>query len=258
MKRLCTRPVRLAALLLLLTAAPGPGQPTADPSLVATFSIVGYDPATGDLGVAVQSKFFGVGSVVPWARAGVGAIATQSYANVAYGHDGLRLLESGRSADETLRQLTEADARRATRQAGVVDARGRAAAFTGTNCHAWAGHRLGSNFCAQGNLLAGPGVVDAMADAFQAARQSGTGQLADWLMAALAAGQQAGGDKRGQQSAALLVVRDRAGFGGANDRFIDLRVEDHAKPIDELARLLILHKQFHAGAHRQRPSRAGQ
>jgi uncharacterized Ntn-hydrolase superfamily protein len=243
MQLLLNRPVRLAALLLLLAAVPGPGQPAADPNLVATFSIVGYDPATGDLGVAVQSKFFGVGSVVPWARAGVGAIATQSYANVAYGQDGLRLLESGRSAKDTLQELTDADARRATRQAGVVDARG---------------HRIGSNFCAQGNLLAGPGVVDAMADAFEAARQAGTGQLADWLMAALAAGQQAGGDKRGQQSAALLVVRDKAGFGGANDRFIDLRVEDHPKPIEELSRLLGLHKEFHAGAHRQRPSRAGQ
>ena len=258
------RRVALPTLLLLIAAGvatPLPSAPPATPAganpapLVATFSIVGHDPATGDLGVAVQSKFFGVGSVVPWAKAGVGAVATQSYANPAYGPDGLRLLESGRTAEETLRQLTDADAGRATRQAGVVDARGRAASFTGTNCHDWAGHRVGSNFCVQGNLLAGPGVVEAMAKAFETARTKEGSQLADWLMAALAAGQEAGGDKRGQQSAALLVVRDRGGFGGANDRFIDLRVEDHPRPIEELGRLLDLHKRFHAASHRRRPAR---
>lgn len=240
--------------LLLLTLAMGAGM-RADagtnlPPVVATFSIVGFDPATGELGVAVQSKFFGVGSVVPWAKAKVGAIATQSYANPNYGPDGLALLQSGKSAEETLKQLTEADERRAVRQAGIVDARGRAASFTGTNCMAWAGHRVGSNFCAQGNILAGPEVVEAMAKAFEAARTSG-GELADWLVAALAAGQKAGGDKRGQQSAALLVVRERGGYDRANDRFIDLRVEDHPEPITELSRLLDLHKKVWAAAHRR-------
>lgn len=223
---------------------------------VATFSVVGFDPATGDLGVAVQSKFFGVGSVVPWARAKVGAIATQSYANVAYGPDGLDLLESGKTAKDALKKLTEADPRRASRQAGAVDARGNTASYTGTNCNPWAGHREGTNFCVQGNILAGPEVVDEMAKAYEAARRVEGSQLADWLMAALAAGQKAGGDKRGQQSAALLVVRDKAGFGGANDRFIDLRVEDHPEPIQELNRLLEMHKKFYAGAHRKKPAAA--
>lgn len=225
---------------------------TNPPPVVATFSIVGFDPATGDLGVAVQSKFFGVGSVVPWAKAKVGAIATQSYANPNYGPDGLALLQSGKSAEATLKQLTEADARRAVRQAGIIDARGYAAGFTGANCQPWAGHRVGTNFCAQGNILAGPQVVEDMAKAFESARASG-GALADWLMAALAAGQKAGGDKRGQQSAALLVVRDQGGYDRANDRFIDLRVEDHPEPITELTRLLELHKKVWAGAHRRVP-----
>jgi uncharacterized Ntn-hydrolase superfamily protein len=222
---------------------------------VNTFSIVAFDPATGDLGVAVESKFFGVGSVVPWARARVGAIATQSYANVAYGADGLALLQAGRSARETVRQLTAADGGRAQRQLGIVDAEGRAASFTGEKCNAWAGQREGSNFCVQGNLLTGEEVVTAMASAYESARKVDGSELADWLMAALAAGQAAGGDKRGQQSAALLVVRDKAGFGGANDRYIDLRVEDHAEPIKELSRLLETHKKFYASAHRKKPER---
>jgi len=235
---------------------PAPGAPVEPAPIVATFSVVGFDPATGDLGVAVQSKFFGVGSVVPWAKARVGAIATQSSANVAYGPEGLALLASGRTARETLQQLAAADPRSATRQAGVVDSKGNAASFTGTNCNAWAGHRERTNFCVQGNILAGPEVVDEMARAYEAASAVEGSQLADWLMAALAAGQQAGGDKRGQQSAALLVVRDKAGFGGANDRFIDLRVEDHPKPIEELARLLEVHKKFYSGAHKRRPAAA--
>jgi uncharacterized Ntn-hydrolase superfamily protein len=221
---------------------------------VNTFSIVAYDPETGDLGVAVESKFFSVGSVVPWAKAKVGAIATQSYANVAYGADGLELLASGKSARETLKQLTDADKGRDRRQAGIVDARGNVASFTGTNCNAWAGHYEGSNFCVQGNLLTGEEVVKAMTAAFEKARGEKDTELADWLMAALQAGQDAGGDKRGQQSAALLVVREKGGFGGANDRYIDLRVEDHAEPIKELARLLEMHKKFFASAHRNRPN----
>ncbi len=222
---------------------------------VATFSVVGFDPATGDLGVAVQSKFFGVGSVVPWAKAKVGAIATQSYANTSYGPDGLVLLESGKSAQETLRQLTDADSGRDQRQVGVVDAQGRAASFTGAKCNAWAGHIEGTNFCVQGNILAGEEVVKAMAGAFEKARDVTNSELADWLMAALDAGQQAGGDKRGKQSAALLVVREKGGYAGKNDRYVDLRVEDHPEPIQELNRLLELHKKFYAGAHKNKPTR---
>jgi uncharacterized Ntn-hydrolase superfamily protein len=242
----------LHAVFLLVVGVYRVGAETNLQPVVATFSIVGFDPITGDLGVVVQSKFFGVGSVVPWAKAKVGAIATQSYANPNYGPDGLALLQSGKSAEEALKQLTEADTRRAVRQAGIVDARGRSASFTGTNCQAWAGHLVGSNFCAQGNILAGPEVVEAMAKAFETARKGG-GELADWLMAALAAGQKAGGDKRGQQSAALLVVRDQGGYDRANDRFIDLRVEDHAEPITELSRLLELHKKVWASAHHRTP-----
>ena len=222
---------------------------------VATFSVVGFDPETGELGVAVQSKFFGVGSVVPWAKANVGAIATQSYANVAYGTDGLALLATGRSAKEVLKQLTDADDRRDVRQAGIVDAKGGSASFTGAKCNAWAGHREGTNFCVQGNILAGEVVVESMAAAFESARRVSGSQLADWLMASLDAGQAAGGDTRGKQSAALLVVREKSGYGNVNDRFIDLRVEDNPEPIKELARLLELHKKFYAGAHKNKPTR---
>jgi uncharacterized Ntn-hydrolase superfamily protein len=220
---------------------------------VHTFSIVAFDPDTGEVGVAVQSKFFGVGSVVPWAKAKVGAIATQASANITYGPEGLALLQSGKSAREVVQALTGADTNRVRRQLGVVDAQGRSASFTGERCHAWAGHYEGTNFCVQGNLLTGPEVTEAMAKAFSEARQAATGELADWLMSALQAGQAAGGDKRGQQSAALLVVRENAGYGRANDRYIDLRVEDHAEPIKELARLLEIHKKFYAAAHRRKP-----
>jgi uncharacterized Ntn-hydrolase superfamily protein len=222
---------------------------------VTTFSIVAFDPKTGEHGVAVQSKFFGVGTVVPWAKAKVGAIATQSYANVAYGSDGLALLAAGKTAKAALNALTETDPQRDLRQVGIVDAQGNCASFTGPKCNGWAGHIEGSNFCAQGNLLAGEEVVKAMAAAFEAARQKEGLELADWLMAALEAGQAAGGDKRGQQSAALLVVRDKGGYSGVNDRYIDLRVEDHAQPIKELARLLEIHKKFYAGARARRPAK---
>ncbi|MHC4224157.1 MAG: DUF1028 domain-containing protein [Planctomycetota bacterium] len=214
----------------------------ASPKPVATFSVVGYDPRTGDLGIAVQSRFFGVGSVVPWAKAGVGAVATQAWANVTYGPEGLKLLASGKSAQETVDALTAADAERDRRQLGVVDAKGRGASFTGKACLSWAGHRVGKYFCVQGNILAGEKVVTEMARAFEEARKSEGSELADWLMAALQAGQAAGGDRRGQQSAALTVVRKKGGYMGMNDRFIDLRVEDHERPIEELARLLEIHK----------------
>jgi uncharacterized Ntn-hydrolase superfamily protein len=258
-------PILLAAVVLMAAGGccccnsnsppPGPTLPPVRSGVVNTFSIVAYDPGTGDLGVAVESKFFSVGSVVPWAKAKVGAIATQSSANVAYGAEGLELLASGKSAREAVKKLTEADEGRDRRQLGIVDAHGTVASYTGAKCNEWAGHYEGSNFCVQGNLLAGEAVVKAMTAAFEKARDEQETELADWLVAALQAGQYAGGDKRGQQSAALLVVRDKGGFGGANDRYIDLRVEDHAEPIKELARLLETHKKFFASAHRNRPTR---
>ena len=218
---------------------------------VNTFSIVAHDPQTGELGVAVQSRYFGVGSVVPWAKAGVGAVATQAYAKLGYGPDGLKLMEAGRSPREALDELTEADRKRDIRQVAMVDATGRVAAFTGKECIAHAGHQVGKGFTVQGNLLAGDAVLPAMAEAFEKARgQKGT-ELADWLVAALQAGQEKGGDRRGQQSAALLVVREGGGPNTENDRYIDLRVEDHTAPIDELARLLKLHKKFHSRGHRE-------
>ena len=232
--------MRWFTLLFLFLAAANAGEP-----LVHTFSIVAFDPATGELGVAVQSKYFGVGSVVPWAKAGVGAVATQALAKIGYGVDGLAFMAAGKSAVDALDELTAADARSAERQVAMIDAHGNTAQFTGGKCFAWAGSRAGKNFVVQGNLLAGEDVVAAMSGAFESARKDGEGELADWMLAALAAGQAAGGDKRGQQSAALLVVRAGAGPGGDNDRFIDLRVEDHAEPIREITRLLALHKRFY-------------
>jgi len=212
---------------------------------VATFSIVGYDPVTGDLGVAVESRFFAVGSVVPWAKAGVGAVATQSFANTTFGPKGLQLLEKGLAPAEVLDQLVKSDAQAEQRQAGIVDAQGRTATWTGAKCNAWAGGKTGKNYTAQGNILTGKEVVEAMAASFEA---SAALPLADRLVKALAAGQAAGGDSRGQQSAALLVVRDKGGYAGYNDRYIDLRVDDHPRPIDELQRLLELHHTTNAYA----------
>jgi uncharacterized Ntn-hydrolase superfamily protein len=200
---------------------------------IATFSIVAIDPATGELGVAVASKFLAVGAVVPWARAGVGAVATQSYANVSYGPTGLELMAAGYSAGETLARLLADDPERELRQVGIVDARGGTATFTGSACHAWAGGRTGPGYAVQGNILTGPEVVDAMAHAFETTE----GPLAARLLTALAAGDAAGGDRRGKQSAALLVVKERGGYGGYTDRFIDLRVDDHPEPVAELQRL---------------------
>jgi len=201
---------------------------------VATFSIVGRDPANDELGIAVQSKFFAVGAVVPWAKAGVGAIATQSWANTTYGPKGLELLESGLTAQQALDKLIAADSGRSKRQVGIVDAKGGVANHTGDECQEWAGAVTGENYTAQGNILAGEAVVKAMGTAFEEAE----GELAERLMAALIAGQEKGGDRRGQQSAAILVVRKNAGYGGFNDRYIDLRVDDHERPIEELHRLL--------------------
>jgi homoserine O-acetyltransferase len=246
-----------AAALLVVPFAARAEAPASDADLprVNTFSIVAFDPATGDLGIAVASKVLGVGSIVPWAKSGVGAIATQSAANTSYGPAGLRLLAQGRTAAETVAELTAADADRAVRQLGIVDSRGRVAAFSGDECNDWFGHIEGDHYAVQGNLLAGEQVVKDMAAAYEAARDDEDTELADWLLAALAAGDAAGGDKRGKQSAALMVVRDKAGYGG-NDRYVDLRVEDHAEPVGELARLFGVHKEFFAGSHENKPLRA--
>lgn len=209
---------------------------------IATFSIIAYDPQREEWGVAVQSKFLAVGAVVSWAQAGAGAVATQSYANLAYGPDGLKLMADGMDADTVIQTLTAPDEDRALRQVGVVDAQGRAAAFTGDGCYDWAGHIVGEGYTCQGNILI-PGTVEAMAQHFEAARGS-DGELSDWLVEALVAGQEAGGDSRGRQSAAVLVVREGGGYGGNNDRYLDLRVDDHPEPIRELQRILQLHHLF--------------
>lgn len=199
----------------------------------STFSIVAFDPSNGDLGVAVQSKFIAVGSVVPWAKAGVGAIATQAWCNVSFGPDGLRMLEEGLSAPETLQKLLQRDPRREVRQIAIIDVKGGVAAHTGKGCMSWAGHVTGSGFSCQGNILAGSEVVESMARAYDETR----GDLIEKLLQALTAGQAAGGDRRGQQSAALLVVREKGGYEGYSDRYVDLRVDEHAAPIEELKRV---------------------
>jgi uncharacterized Ntn-hydrolase superfamily protein len=201
-----------------------------------TFSIVAYDRGLDAWGVAVHSKFIAVGAVVPFARAGVGAIATQATASVAWGAEGLDLMANGASAEEVVRRLTAADPGRDERQLGVVDARGRAASFTGARCSAWAGHEVGDGFACQGNILFGPEVVRAMARSYE----NTNGDLIDRLLAALAAGQREGGDRRGMQSAALLVVRAGQGYGGS-DRWVDVRVDDHPSPIEELGRVFRLY-----------------
>ena len=206
----------------------------------STFSIVACDREAGEWGVAVESKFLAVGPVVPWAAANVGAIATQAYANTSYGPRGLELLRAGLSAEEVVKKLTEEDEEREHRQLGVVDAQGRAAAFTGKACYEWAGHLVGDGYACQGNILASQRVVEAMAEAFETTK----GPLADRLIEALRAGQAAGGDRRGQQSAALLVVKEKGGYGGFTDRLVDLRVDDHPQPIEELARLLRLQRLY--------------
>lgn len=198
-----------------------------------TFSIVAADPDAGDWGVAVASRFPCVGAVVPWARAGVGAVATQSWANTAFGPDGLALMNEGIPAEDTLRRLLDGDDDREDRQVGVVDGAGRAATFTGAKCMDWAGGATGAGFAAQGNILVGEGVVTALAETFAATE----GDLCDRLLAALLAGDAAGGDRRGRQSAALLVVREGGGYEERNDRYIDLRVDDHPEAPAELARL---------------------
>lgn len=208
-----------------------------------TFSIAAADleaDSGPEWGIAVASKFLAVGAVVPWARAGVGAIATQAFANIGYGPDGLELLASGKDASAALDSLTSPDEMRAQRQAGIVDASGRAATFTGNECFDWAGGLTGDGYCCQGNILTGPDVVEAMSAAYV----STSGDLAARLLAALRAGDEAGGDRRGRQSAALLVVREGGGYGGGTDKTVELRVDDHAAPVQELARLLDLHRLY--------------
>jgi uncharacterized Ntn-hydrolase superfamily protein len=228
------------SIVLSLTVRPRqsvdlPAQPAAEPP-VCTFSIVAYDPDRQEWGVAVASKFLAVGSVVPWAKAGVGAIATQSHANTTYGPKGLELLAQGKSAEEVSKLLTDEDQAKDVRQLGIVDSQGNTATYTGTKCMPWAGGKKGKNFACQGNILTGEAVVEDMANAFEQAK----GPLAWRMIAALEAAEKAGGDKRGKQSAAILIVREKSGYSGFNDRMIDFRVDDHAQPVQELARILAL------------------
>jgi uncharacterized Ntn-hydrolase superfamily protein len=208
---------------------------------ISTFSIVARDGKTDELGIAVQSKFLAVGAAVPWAAADAGAIATQSWANTSYGPQGLAALRSGQSAQDVLDILVSNDSDRSFRQVGIVDRNGGSATYTGDQCFSWAGGRHGENFACQGNILAGEEVVNALADTYV---QEVDLPFAERLLAALAAGQAAGGDRRGMQSAAILVVKPDGGYGGFNDRYIDLRVDDHASPIAELARVLSLHRLY--------------
>jgi len=208
---------------------------------VATYSICACDLEAGQWGVATQSKFLAVGSVVPWAEPQAGAIATQAYANPRYGPDGLALLKDGLSAEEAVERLTSADDGRTHRQLGIVDAEGRSATYTGDECHAWAGGRAGDGYAAQGNILVSAATVDALAATFESNAHLELGQR---LVECLAAAQAAGGDSRGQQSASLLVVEKDAGYAKLSDTVIDLRVDDHERPIAELRRLFSLHQEL--------------
>jgi uncharacterized Ntn-hydrolase superfamily protein len=223
----------------------------ADP-FVSTFSIVAVDLENGDVGVAVQSKFPNVRPVVPWAKAGVGAVATQSFANTSFGPRGLSLMENGATAGEAMRILISTDSARQTRQVGIIDRFGNAASWTGLECFDWAGGVAGTSwgkpgeivvgkgFAAQGNILVGKPTVEAMAKTFESTK----GSLADRLVAALVAGGKAGGDRRGEQSAALLVKRTGGSYDGTSDDYIDISIYDHPTPLKELERLYALHKLF--------------
>jgi uncharacterized Ntn-hydrolase superfamily protein len=239
----------LAATCLLAGLAPSPAEEAEAPPGVRegrpvhTYSIVARDPDTGRLGVAVQSHWFQVGALVPWARAGVGAVATQSFVEVSYGPRGLRLMEGGHDAREALDRLLEQDADRDVRQVGMVDAEGRAAAWTGPRCIAAAGHYVGDGYTVQANLMERASVWPAMAEAFEA---SVGRPFAERLLAALGAAEAEGGDIRGRQSAALLIVRAKTSGRPWEDRLVDLRVEDHPRPLEELERLLGLHRAYEA------------
>lgn len=205
-----------------------------------TYSIAAYDPEASQWGVAVQSRFLSVGSVVPWAQPHAGALATQAYANPRYGPDGLALLREGLRAAEVVERLVAADDGRAERQLGVVDRNGESAAYTGPDCPDWAGHRHGENYAAQGNILVSSATVAALAETFETT----SGTLARRLIDCLAAAQIAGGDRRGQQSASLLIVQEDGGYAGLSDLVCDLRVDDHERPIEELRRLYALHDRL--------------
>lgn len=205
-----------------------------------TYSIVAYDPNEQAWGVAVASKFLAVGAVVSWARAGAGAVATQSFCKMSFGPDGLALMAAGKSAPETLALLLANDPGAAGRQVGIVDAHGGSAAHTGVGCFDWKGHIIGEGFTCQGNILTGDDVLDSMAQTFTSA----SGELADRLAAALLAGDTVGGDKRGKQGAAVVVVRPNGGYGGDTDRYLDLRVDDDTEPVKRLVKLVELHHIF--------------
>ena len=237
----------LLALLQILHQPPQP-PPSDFVKRAHTYSIVAYDSATGDLGIAVQSKFPNVGGIVPWARAGIGAVATQSLSNTDYGDKGLDLLARGATAPEAMRIIMRSDPRPSQRQVGMVDAHGNSASWTGDSTFDWAGGRTGGkgqlitgrDYAAQANIMVSDATVRNMAETFERSR----GSLADRLIAALVAGQAGGGDRRGMQSAALLVVRANAGYLGNNDRYIDIRVYDAPDPIKELQRLYALHQLY--------------
>jgi uncharacterized Ntn-hydrolase superfamily protein len=227
-----------AAIVCTLLA---PALVHADP-LVHTYSIVARDPATGDLGVAVQSHWFSVGSIVTWAEAGVGAIATQSFVDPGYGHRGLELMRKGVRAPDVLQQLVAKDTQRDGRQVAMIDVNGLVSAYTGQSAIAAAGHHVGKNYSVQANMMANPRVWPAMATAFEQA----PGDLADRMLAALEAAEKAGGDVRGRQSAAILIVKAKGTgrpWAGA-DRVFDLRVEDHPAPVEELRRLIRLQRAY--------------
>lgn len=255
------RSVLIGLLSVCLTAPvtaadklPAPRAPDASTPVVNTFSVVGFDRETGDLGVAVASRVLAAGAIVPYVEADVGAVATQAWANSSFGPRGLADLRDGKSPEQIAASFRESDENIERRQFAIVDAGGRVAAFTGEGCNAHAAHATGDGFSVQGNILAGPEVIDAMESAFRSARDSGEGELADWLMAALTAGDESGGDSRGKQAAALVVARKGGGYGG-NDRYIDLRVDDDPEPVAKLARLLELHKELFRDAHEDKPRR---
>ena len=229
-------------LACLLAGVDFLAQPTDERATCNTFSIVAFDPATNEWGIAVASKYLAVGSAVSWAKAGVGAVATQASVNVLLGNAALELMGKGKNAKEALDELIKADAGREIRQIGVVDKNGMTANYTGAKCNPWAGAKAGKNYTCQGNLLTGPEVLDSMAKGFEETK----GSLGFRLLFSLAAGEKAGGDKRGKQSAALLVVKPNGGPNSLGDRWLDFRVDDHPNPIDELIRVANLTSRFKA------------